>query len=92
MPANEAVHTIDHHDLAVIAEVDLEAVEPAAARGEGADLHAAFAQGLAVACGQGVAADTIVEHIDFHAFSGLLQQQRLELPPEVIVMNDEEVK
>jgi hypothetical protein len=41
VPADKAEHTVDHDDLAVVAEIDLEAVEPAAAGGEGLDLDAA---------------------------------------------------
>ncbi|MCY1417783.1 hypothetical protein D9M71_333240 [compost metagenome] len=51
VPADEAEQAIHHHDLAVVAEVHLEAVEPAAAGGEGANIHAAVSKGLAVGGG-----------------------------------------
>ncbi|MNH16854.1 hypothetical protein D3C79_765040 [compost metagenome] len=70
MPAEKTLHAIDHDDLAVVAEVDLEAVEPAAAGSEGADVHAAVTQLLAVGGRQGVAADAVIEHVDLHAFGG----------------------
>ncbi|MCY1451942.1 hypothetical protein D9M71_688330 [compost metagenome] len=41
---DKAKNAVDDHDLAVVAKVDLEAIEPAAAGGEGFDLDAAIAQ------------------------------------------------
>ena len=75
VPADEAQNAVDDHDLAVVAEVDLEAVEPAAAGGEGFDLDAGIAQRLHVAVGQGVAADAVVQQVNRHAFGGFFQQQ-----------------
>ena len=60
MPTDEAEQAIDHDDLAVVAEVDLKAVEPSAAGGEGMDLHTTITQRLAVTCRQRMAADTVV--------------------------------
>ena len=39
VPTNKAGDAIHHYDLAVVAEVDLEAIEPAATGGERLDLH-----------------------------------------------------
>ncbi|MND84400.1 hypothetical protein D3C80_762910 [compost metagenome] len=75
----------------MVAEVDLEAVEPTTARGEGADVHTTVAQLLTVAGGQGVAADPVVQHIDVYPFGGFLQQQGLQGAPQLVVMDDEEL-
>ncbi|MNV16272.1 hypothetical protein D3C71_1070270 [compost metagenome] len=75
----------------MIAEVDLETVEPAAAGREGFDLDATIAQRLHITVGQGMAADAVVKQIDRHAFSGFFQQQVLQPLAEAIVVNDEEL-
>ncbi|MNE56254.1 hypothetical protein D3C80_1511490 [compost metagenome] len=78
MPANEALHAVDHDDLAVVAKVDLEPIEPAAAGGEGFDVDTTVAQRLDVAVGQGVAANAVVKQIHRHAFGGFFQKQCLQ--------------
>ncbi|MNE66160.1 hypothetical protein D3C80_1616950 [compost metagenome] len=68
--ADEAEQAIHHHNLAMVAEVHLEAVEPAATGSECVDLHTAVTQHLAVAGRQGMATDTVVQHEHLHAFGG----------------------
>ncbi|MNP37926.1 hypothetical protein D3C76_1314030 [compost metagenome] len=51
MPADKTLQPVDHDDLAMVAEVDLEAIEPATASCERLDLYSAIAQYLAVAGG-----------------------------------------
>lgn len=82
MPADKPGDAIHHHDLAVVAEVDLEAIEPAAAGGERLDLHPGVAQRLCIVRGQGVAADAVVEHVDGDALGGFFLQQGMQLPTE----------
>ncbi|MOA69300.1 hypothetical protein D3C78_1974120 [compost metagenome] len=60
MPADKTKNAVHHHDLAMVAKVDLKAIEPAAASGEGLDLDTTIAQCLYVFAGQGVAADAVV--------------------------------
>ncbi|MNG15575.1 hypothetical protein D3C84_994160 [compost metagenome] len=91
MPADEAKNAVDDHDLAVVAEVDLEAVEPATASCKRFDLYPGIAQRLHVTVGQGVAANSIVKQIDLHTFSGFFQQQAVQTLAEVIVVNDEKL-
>ncbi|MNF85125.1 hypothetical protein D3C84_675110 [compost metagenome] len=91
VPAHEAEHAVDHHNLAVITEVDLEAIEPAAAGGEGFDLDTAVAQRLYIAVGQGVAADSIVEQVNRDAFGGFFQQQFVQALTEAIVVKDKKL-
>ncbi|MNO09413.1 hypothetical protein D3C81_2325740 [compost metagenome] len=54
----------------MVAEVHLEAIEPAATGGECVDLYTAVTQHLAVAGRQGMATDTVVQHEHLHAFGG----------------------
>ena len=61
MSANEAQHAVHHDDLAMVAEVDLKAIEPAATRRESFDLDTGIAQRLHITVGQGVAADAVVQ-------------------------------
>jgi len=75
----------------VVAEVDLEAVEPATAGGKGFDFDAGIAQWLHVTVRQGMAADAVVQQINRHAFGGFLQQQGLQALPEAIVVDDEKL-
>ena len=51
VPTDEALQAVDDDDLAVVAEVDLEAIEPAVTGAEGTYLNAAFTQRLAVCRG-----------------------------------------
>src|SRR5207253_3600237 len=83
--------TIDHDNFAVIAKVDLEAIEPAAACGKGFDLYAGLAHWLNVAVRQGVAADTVVEHVNGYAFGSFLHQQGLQAATEVVVVDDKKL-
>jgi len=82
---------VHDHDLAVIAEVQLETVAPALGGAEGVDLDAGRAQLREIAPGQGMAADLVVEQVDAHALPGLGQQVRLQLPADVVVVDDEEL-
>uniref|UniRef100_A0A1I7XX44 PASTA domain-containing protein n=1 Tax=Steinernema glaseri TaxID=37863 RepID=A0A1I7XX44_9BILA len=59
--------------------------------GEGADVHAAFAQALYIGGGQGVTANAVEQHVDLHPFRGLSQQQRLEFTADAVVVDDEEL-
>ena len=92
MPADKPGNTVHHHDFAMVAEVDLETVEPAAASGECLDLHAGVTQRLHIAMGQGVAADPVVEHVNSHALCGFFFQQSMQLAAEFVVVNDEELE
>ena len=85
MSADKAGQAIDHHHLAVIAEIHLEPVEPAAAGGKGLHPHTALAQDISVAVGQGMAADAVIQQVDLDAFGGLFQQQALQATPEPVV-------
>ncbi|MOA56278.1 hypothetical protein D3C78_1802290 [compost metagenome] len=77
MPANETDQAIHHHDLAVVTEVHLKAVEPSTARGKGMNLHTTRSQHLAIACRQSMAADPVEEDEHFHPFGRFAQQQLL---------------
>src|SRR5476649_121448 len=48
MPANKTHQAVDHYHFAMVAEIHLEAVQPATAGGERTDMHTAFTQGLDV--------------------------------------------
>src|ERR1700712_3476129 len=91
MAADEPRDAVHYNDLAVITEVDLKAVQPAAACGERFDLHTASPQLVDVAGRKRVTADTVIQHEDFHALGGFLQQQRLQPASEVVVVNDEKL-
>ena len=78
MPADETALAIHHHDLAVVAEIHLEAVEHAAAGAEAVHLHAALAQPLDKAVRQRVAADGVIEEEHLDAVGRAFQQQLLE--------------
>ena len=91
-PAEKAAFAIDHHYLAVVAKIQLEAVEQSAAGGEGMDLDAAGAHFLAEMARQGVAADAVIEHENLHAGGRALQQQVLQTLAEAVVADDEELQ
>ena len=91
MPADETALAIHHHDLAVVAEIHLEAVEHAAAGAEAMHLHAALAQPLDIAVRQRVAADGVIEEEHLDAVGRTFQQQLLEALAEGVVADDEEL-
>ncbi|MND92220.1 hypothetical protein D3C80_843720 [compost metagenome] len=91
MATNESCHAIDNHDLAVVAEIDLEAVEPPSASSECPYMHTRLPKGFAVMVGQCVAADPVVKHIDLNALRRFFQEQALQLSTDHIVMNDEKL-
>jgi hypothetical protein len=79
------------YDLAVIAEVELEAVDEAAMGGERMHLHAGCPQGRHVTMRQIEAADAVVEEIDAHALRGFGKQRVLEHLAERVVAHDKEL-
>lgn len=91
VPADETALAIHHHDLAVVAEIHLEAVEHAAAGAEAMHLHAALAQPLDIAVRQRVAADGVIEEEHLDAVGRTFQQQLLEALAEGVVADDEEL-
>lgn len=71
VPTNETQQAVHYHDLAMVAEVHLEAVEPSAASGEGMNLYTTVAQLLAVSGWQGMAANAVIQHEHLHSFGSL---------------------
>ena len=92
MPADKTGDAVHHDDLAMVTEVDLEAIEPATAGGECLDLHACVTQRLHITMGQGVAADAVVQDVNGHALSGFFLQQGLQLAAQFIIVNDEKLE
>ena len=85
-PGAPAVH---HHDLAVVAEVQVQPVD-AAADGR---LHrdAGGPQPVDVGARQAVAADLVVQQVHPHAGGGALQQPRAQFPAHAVVAQDVEL-
>lgn len=92
VPADKAGNAVHHHDFAMVAKVDLETVEPAAAGGERLDLYPGVAQRLHITVGQGVAADAVVEHVNVYTFGSFFLQQCMQLSAKLVVMNDEKLE
>jgi len=87
---DEAAYAVHDHHLAVVAEVELEAISPAA-RGEAVDLDAAVAQGVHIRVGQCVASYAVVEQAHLHACRGALQQRIAQASPQGVVVDDEKL-
>src|SRR5690606_16720662 len=85
--SDETAPAIHHQDLAVVAEVDLQAVAPGP-RGEGMHRNTTRAQCRDVRARQVVAADAVIEDAYAHAGGGPLQQHALQLAPGGVVMDD----
>ena len=77
VPTDKPGDAVYHYDLAMVTEVDLEAIEPATAGSERLDLHASVTQRLHITMGQGVTADAVVQHVNGYALSGFFLQQGL---------------
>ena len=81
-PGDFSVH---HHDLSVVAEIDLETVANAFLGVELANLGARRAQVVLVGLGQALAADFIIEKENPHAFLRLGNQVVFDLPADLVV-------
>jgi hypothetical protein len=82
---------VNDHDLTVIAEVDLKAVAGAFSGVEVEDLDAGVAELFEIALGQAAASDLVVQEIYSDTGTGSLEQGRLELAAELVIMDDEEL-
>ena len=89
--AHPAAAAIDDHDLAVVAEVDAEAVEPAVPYPENADMNPGRLEFTGIRPGEAHRTDPVIEEVDLDARPGPLDQGRFETPAEVIRVNDEKL-
>ncbi len=91
MSADKRALTVHRDDLAVIAEVQLQAVHEAAIGGERVRLHAGRAQRRHVAVGQIETADAVVQEIDAHALLRFRDQRVFKHLAERVVTHDKEL-
>src|SRR5476649_580417 len=76
---------VDDDDLAVVAEVDLEAIAKVAAGQERTCFHRGFAELAQVSLGKLVRADLIVEKEHLDALASFGNEPRLQLPADLVV-------
>src|SRR5690606_6002868 len=86
--ADDREAAIHHRDLAMIAEVDLEAVAPALGGVERADIDAGFGQGADIGARQLEAADLVVEEVDLDAGARLGLQSLAQALADTVVAHD----
>ena len=83
---------VHHHDLPVVAEVDLEPVARPLSGVEVEHLGPGVAKLLLVLLRQILAAHLVVQEVDAHSFPGLCQQVLLHLGTQLVVLHDEELE
>ncbi|MCY1515763.1 hypothetical protein D9M68_503640 [compost metagenome] len=89
--ADKRLAPVHDDQLAVVAEVELEAVDEAAMRGKRPRIDARIEQRAHVAARQRMAADAVEQEVDLDAGLRALAQQRLQAPAQRIVVHDEEL-
>ncbi|CAB3771725.1 hypothetical protein LMG29739_06098 [Paraburkholderia solisilvae] len=89
--ADERALAIDHDDLAVIAEIELEAVDEALVGRERMHLDAARAHRGDIAMRQIEAADAVVQHIRAHTLRDFRDQRVLDQLTERVGAHDEKL-
>ena len=82
---------VDDHDLAVVAEVQVQPAGAAADHVEGMDLHAACTQRADIGARQAEAAERVVQQVHAHAGRRALEQPRLHFAPDAVVAQDVEL-
>ena len=91
MAADPRDLAVDHYDLAVIPEVELEAVAAALLRVELVDLGPRGAEFVHVGTREVVAADLVVQEAHPDPGLGPLDEVGLELPADPVVVDDVEL-
>lgn len=89
--AHEGLAAVDDDDLAVVAEVQLQARPPVAVGAEGAGLDAGVLHLAQVGFGEFVGTELVEEEVDAHAFAGLLDEGVLESGADPVAFDDEEI-
>src|SRR3546814_4035084 len=84
-PADKGHVAVRNQYLAVVAEVQLEAVHGPLGGAEGAHHHAGGTQLGNEEMRQPIAADLVVEHVDPEAVSGAPRETRLEVAAEIVI-------
>jgi len=92
MPADPCCFTVNHHDLSVIPEIDLEAVANTFTRVKCRDFTAGLAELPLISRGQFIGSDFIIEKKHLNAGFGPLNQRIFQPTPELIIVNNKELE
>ena len=93
MAADPGFTAIDDHDLAMIAEIELEAIAPTPSGIEGSDFHASGGQlPVEICTRKSTAAYLVIQQKDCNACSRLVSQQAADAPAKIVVADNIELE